>query len=330
MVRPAIESALAQKFPDMEIIVVDDGSTDDIKEVVASYSDPRLRFIRNAKNLGQFGNFNRCIEVAQGEFLHILHSDDHIDPHFTETCVRYFENNPDVYLTFTSEVKQSPDRTEIVHFSEKDEIMPAPEGFLQLLRSGCFISCPSVMTRRSVYDVVGGYSYEYPIAADFYQWLKIARKFAIGYVRDATVFYCEGTHSESYRYFISNPFGYMDRLKIILQTIQDVKEDYNRFLPEINHQLFILTCKYLIVSFIWKDSDRKFPPSFFIGLAHSSRSLIKPGSVREHLIKWGIFFIILVVHGLIIIPPVRNGMKRIIVPLTGKNLYMGGFDTKSR
>jgi hypothetical protein len=180
------------------------------------------------------------------------------------------------------------------------------------------------MTKKSVYDVTGGYSCEYPAASDFYQWLKIARIFDIGFVKDATVFYFEGTHSETYRFIVSSPIGYLDRLKIILQTILDVKEEYKTFLPEINQHLYVLVFKYLIASFLWIDSDKVFHSSFFIGLAHFSMSLIKPRSFFEYLKKCGIYFIILIVHVLIIIPPVKNFFKRIIQPIARKSVYMGG------
>jgi glycosyltransferase involved in cell wall biosynthesis len=323
-VRPAIESALRQTFTDLEIIIVDDASVDNIEEIVSFYSDPRIRFIKNPKNLGQFGNFNRCIEVSHGEILHILHSDDYIDSHFTDTCVKFFDQHPDVFLTFTSEIRQSPERTEKKCFSERDEIIPAPEGFEKLLRLGCFISCPSVMTRRSVYEAVGGYSYEFPIAADYYQWLKISRRFDIGFVKDAIVYYNEGIHSESYRFFISNPTGYLDRVKIVLQTITDVKDEYQKFLPDINHQLYILTFKFLMISCIWSDKKKIYHPSYFIGLANFSKSIIRPRSISGHGKKFVTTLVIMGVHVLIFLPPLQYLAKRFILPYSRKTIYYSG------
>jgi len=80
MVERAIESALSQTYHDLEVIVVDNASDDNTEDVVASYADPRLKFFKNPKNLGLFGNFNRCIELSRGDLIHILHSDDYIDP----------------------------------------------------------------------------------------------------------------------------------------------------------------------------------------------------------------------------------------------------------
>ena len=102
MVSKAIDSALAQTYTNVEVLVVDNASSDTIESLMAAYSDPRVKFHRNAHNLGMFGNFNRCIESAKGKYIHILHSDDYIDAGFTETCVAFLEAHPDVGMTFGS------------------------------------------------------------------------------------------------------------------------------------------------------------------------------------------------------------------------------------
>jgi len=104
LVGDAIRSALAQTYPAVEVIVVDNASTDNTAEVLASLHDPRLRFERNGKNLGLFGNFNRCIALAKGSLIHILHSDDTIPPGFTQACVDVFLAHPEVGMTFTPAV----------------------------------------------------------------------------------------------------------------------------------------------------------------------------------------------------------------------------------
>ncbi|HEX2037869.1 MAG TPA: glycosyltransferase family 2 protein, partial [Chloroflexota bacterium] len=73
--RRAIESVLGQTFGDFELIVSDDRSPDDTAEVVAQYRDPRLRYHRNAENLGLVGNYNRCLELARGQYIGIFDDD---------------------------------------------------------------------------------------------------------------------------------------------------------------------------------------------------------------------------------------------------------------
>ena len=68
----AIESILAQSYTDFEILLIDDGSTDRTVEIMRSYTDPRLRIMRNETNLGIPRTRNKGIENARGEFIAIL------------------------------------------------------------------------------------------------------------------------------------------------------------------------------------------------------------------------------------------------------------------
>jgi glycosyltransferase involved in cell wall biosynthesis len=76
----AIESVLAQTFPDFELLIVDDDSPDATAAVVARYLDPRIRFFRNERNLGAEGNWNRCLELARGRYFKLLPQDDLLAP----------------------------------------------------------------------------------------------------------------------------------------------------------------------------------------------------------------------------------------------------------
>ena len=74
--RPTLDSVLAQSFADFELVIVDDNSKDDTAAIVASYSDPRIRFFQNAANLGAEGNWNRCLREARGTYFKLLPQDD--------------------------------------------------------------------------------------------------------------------------------------------------------------------------------------------------------------------------------------------------------------
>jgi len=86
--RSAIESALAQSASVIEIIVADNCSTDQTPEIVASYEDDRLIYVRHEKNMGANDNFNFCIKKATGDYFLLLPDDDLIDPGMIEACVR--------------------------------------------------------------------------------------------------------------------------------------------------------------------------------------------------------------------------------------------------
>jgi glycosyltransferase involved in cell wall biosynthesis len=101
LVRRAIESALEQSLPGLEVLVIDNCSTDATRDVVSSYQDSRLRLVCNASNLGLFGNLNRCIELAQGEYLRILCSDDRLMPDCLAAETALLDSHPNIALVST-------------------------------------------------------------------------------------------------------------------------------------------------------------------------------------------------------------------------------------
>lgn len=85
----AIESALNQTYPNLEIIISDNCSTDDTEMVVRSFKDTRIRYFKQKKkNIGGNNNFNFCLKQARGEYFLLLMDDDLIDSDFIETCMQ--------------------------------------------------------------------------------------------------------------------------------------------------------------------------------------------------------------------------------------------------
>jgi glycosyltransferase involved in cell wall biosynthesis len=99
--RGAITSALAQSYPDIEVLVSDNCSTDHTRDVVQSFDDPRLSYFRQEKNIGQLNNTNFIVEKARGDYLLIYHDDDMIDPDFIETCMTACDHRRDLGLIVT-------------------------------------------------------------------------------------------------------------------------------------------------------------------------------------------------------------------------------------
>lgn len=85
--REALGAALAQTYPNIEIIVADNASTDDTDRVVADLAGDRVKYVKHPTNLGSQGNYNSLVDMAAGEYFLMLHDDDRIDPDFIETCV---------------------------------------------------------------------------------------------------------------------------------------------------------------------------------------------------------------------------------------------------
>jgi glycosyltransferase involved in cell wall biosynthesis len=99
----SIESVLAQRFTDFELIVVDDRSTDSTVDVVRGYlGDPRVRLVENERNLGDYPNRNHSATFARGEFLKYHDSDDLLYPHCLEIMVKDLRAAPSAAFALTS------------------------------------------------------------------------------------------------------------------------------------------------------------------------------------------------------------------------------------
>src|SRR5262245_50870158 len=101
LVRRAVESALAQDVAGLEVLAVDNCSTDGTWDVLRTYTDPRLRLVRNEANLGVWGNFNRCLALARGEFIRLLCSDDRLSAGSLPKEVAVMAGHPGVSLLST-------------------------------------------------------------------------------------------------------------------------------------------------------------------------------------------------------------------------------------
>lgn len=314
MIGDAIRSALGQTYSPLEVLVVDNASTDNIEEVIRSFHDPRLIFVKNDRNLGLFGNFNRCIELAKGKYVHILHSDDYIDPRFTQTCVEFLESHTNVAMTFTATESVSDTGLDRICPFCYDQILPFPEGFRKILVSRSLVSCPSVMMRKEVYNTVGLFSLEYPYSGDLYQWLKISRSYDVAYVARATLFYRQGKQSESYQLLFKSPVGYLDAIKIFMRVIDELGDDVTLYGRELNAaiQRHLLDC--LFAGIVRSDQMKSYSPLIFIGLAFNTWGLLLTGSISNYVRKSFIFFVIVAIAGIFCIP----GGRTLLGTLLGK------------
>lgn len=95
-----LQSAVAQTYPNIQILVSDNCSSDNTEQVVRSIG-AKIKYIRQAENLGLNGNLNQCLTHASGDYILLLHDDDLIDPDFVEACMKAVGNSVSVGLIRT-------------------------------------------------------------------------------------------------------------------------------------------------------------------------------------------------------------------------------------
>jgi len=186
LVGRAIRSVLNQTYQDFEIIVVDDGSTDNTEEVVKGFNDGRIRYIRHDKNKGGAAARNTGIKVARGEYIAFLDSDD-------EWLARKLEKQMALFETSDSRVGVIYCRWYVVDddagFVKQDKDQALCRGHIwhTLLEGSCAIFTPLAIVRRECFENCGGFDESLPSYQDLDLWLRIAQYYHFDFVNEPLV-----------------------------------------------------------------------------------------------------------------------------------------------
>lgn len=160
----AIESILNQTFTDFEFIILNDGSTDNTQKIVKEYAkkDKRIKFIDNKKNKGLVSVLNQGIDLAQGEYIARMDSDDISLPTRFEKQIEYMDKHPECGILGTW----------YKVFGKKEEEVKHPLNIKILdLMDSCYIGHPTVFIRKSVLDKYNfKYNKEYNCCEDYELW----------------------------------------------------------------------------------------------------------------------------------------------------------------
>lgn len=178
----ALNSVLAQTFRDFEVIVVDDGSTDDGAAIVKGFGDPRIRLIQQ-ENQGVSAARNRGIEVARAELIAFLDADDEWLPGFLETIVHLRRKFPEAGVYATAFYTHSRKRSNLLNLKaipSKPWEGPIPRYFLTATYKEP-ISSSSVCIPRSVFDNIGMFIERVWWGEDTEMWGRIALHYSIAF-----------------------------------------------------------------------------------------------------------------------------------------------------
>ena len=204
--RSSLDSILNQTYANIEVIVMDDASTDRTPEVVGAYGD-RVRYYRQASNRGIYGNMNDGIDKSRGEFIAIYHADDIYHPTIVEHEVQFLDSYPAAGAVFCQDIFIDPDGHETGRLRIPLEARGSrPLDYrvvincLLTYKNHLFV-CPTCMVRASVYHDVGVYrDGEFRNTSDLEMYLRIARKYPVGVLEDYLLRYRHGHGSSAQRY----------------------------------------------------------------------------------------------------------------------------------
>jgi glycosyltransferase involved in cell wall biosynthesis len=189
-IRRAIDSVLTQTFTDFELIILDDGSTDDTESVVKSYDDPRIVFIRDAKNRGQTVRLNEGIRAARSALIAFQDSDDEWLPTKLEKQVAAMRRLPDeVGIVYTDKWRHEPGR-EKYHWKSPHNMPEDGIIFDRALDDAVYnIGPQSVLIRRRCFEEVGNFDERITKSNDLEMFIRISQKFRFCHIPEPLVNY---------------------------------------------------------------------------------------------------------------------------------------------
>ena len=203
VLREAIDSVLTQRYSDLELLVVDDGSTDHTKEMMSSYTS-KLTYIYQ-EHKGVSAARNRGIKHAKGDYLSFLDSDDLWLPDKLSLQMKFMRYHPEIHICYTEEiwirrgVRVNPMKK---HRKYSGMIF---EHCLPL----CIVSPSSVLIARSLLEKVGVFDEEFEVCEDYDLWLRISARYPI-YLIDIPLIIKRGGHDDQ----LSKAMNGQDRFRI--------------------------------------------------------------------------------------------------------------------
>jgi glycosyltransferase involved in cell wall biosynthesis len=170
----AIRTCLDQTYRNIELVVVDDASTDGTPEVLASVGDPRLRVIRHEVNRKLPGALNTGFAAARGDYLTWTSDDNRYMPVAVERMLTYLQARPDTAFVCAGYVFINPDGSR----ADRPPRAPGPIWLLPVRNviGACFLY------RREVAEKIGPYNESCFLAEDYEYWLRVQRRFRIGVI----------------------------------------------------------------------------------------------------------------------------------------------------
>jgi glycosyltransferase involved in cell wall biosynthesis len=172
--RDTMPSVLNQSFADFEFVIFNNKSTDDSAEIIREFSDNRIRFFENSRNIGPVASMNNCIEAASGDFLVFFHGDDLWSETFLETSIRFLDQNESINVCHSLVHSIDEHGRKYLSTAIKNvgghEITPCSD-VLKRLFKGCYVNTPTVVYRRKVMRY---YDYRFTYVCDWDMYLQFA------------------------------------------------------------------------------------------------------------------------------------------------------------
>jgi glycosyltransferase involved in cell wall biosynthesis len=266
----SIQSVLDQTYKNFNLIVCDNCSTDNTEEIVRNFNDPRLTYVRNKKNIGLVANHNRCLELADGEYVNFLHHDDIMLPDNLALKVSILDEHPNVGLVhsgvlFMDKDGEQLDRTwSIAKNDYIEDGIKVFEKYIMNMPVGASFFIGAVLARRDCYLKIGNFNPLLPSVIDNEMWMRFLLFFDVACIGKPLVIY--RLHDEMASSSLGDLYG------LNLQGLEDhylasnmVIEQYKSRIPQ------------------WKNLKRRVNTDFSMKAARRGALLFRDRKLTESI-----------------------------------------------
>ena len=199
----AIKSVLEQSYKDYELIIVDDGSTDDTAKILKKYDKKIRKFSMLHSGVSAARNFG--ISKAHGQWIALLDSDDYWLPEKLAKQMAYLEENPDMKIMQVGEkwIRNG----KFVNPMKKHQKYSG--WIFEKCLPLCIVSPSAVIIHKSIFEEIGLFNEEMPVCEDYDLWLRVARKYPIGLMSEFLIVKTGGHEDQ-----LSKKYWGMDRYRV--------------------------------------------------------------------------------------------------------------------
>lgn len=191
-IKTTIESILNQTYKELEIIIVDNCSSDNTWQIINSFFDTRIKKYRNETNIGMVRNWNKCLEYTTGKYIHFLCGDDILTPNCIERKVCLADTDESITLVFSaSQVINESDEIVLERRQFKEScVVDGRKLASKSFRTKNLYGEPSnVLFRKCILDKNFSFSINMLYAIDWEMWLRLSVIGSVGYINEPLMKY---------------------------------------------------------------------------------------------------------------------------------------------
>ncbi len=177
-VRKTVESVLGQSFGDYELIIIDNGSTDGSSDVVAVFTDPRIRVVRSEKNMGVSNARNKGVTLSTAPYITFLDADDWWEPTFLEEMAGLIERYPDAGIYGTGYYIVKNGKKRLAPIGVDSDFTEGEINYCKVYAKTLCMPLTSITVAmlRDIFDESGGFKPQLKLGEDFDLWIRIVLK----------------------------------------------------------------------------------------------------------------------------------------------------------